>query len=62
MRFAPGAKLAQPKITAALVVDGSASVAGEKLGAWDFVYVNKDEAHDAIGFPEGATLLCVTMR
>lgn len=62
MRFAPGAKLARPKITAALVVDGSATVADEKLGAWDFVYVSKDRAHDPIGFPDGAMLLCVTMR
>ena len=46
-----------PAITAALVVDGSASIAGENLGAWDFLYVNKDERHNPIVFPEGATLL-----
>ena len=62
VRYAPGAKLARPEFTAALVVVGSAAVAGEKLGAWDFLYVNRDEEHGAIGFPEGATLLCVTMR
>ena len=61
-RFAPGARLTEPRITAALIVDGSASVGGEKLGKWDFFYVNKDERHEPIVFPEGATLLCVTMR
>jgi|SoiMethySBSTD1v2_1073268.scaffolds.fasta_scaffold06927_10 hypothetical protein len=61
-RFARGSKLAEPAITAALVVSGSAAVGGEKLGAWDFLYVNKDERHDPLVFPEGATLLCVTMR
>ena len=57
-----GPKLAEPGITAALVVDGAATVAGEKLGVWDFVYVHKGERHDPILFPDGATLLCVTMR
>jgi hypothetical protein len=61
-RYAAGAKLAEPGITAALVVDGAATVAGEKLGVWDFVYVHKGERHDPILFPDGATLLCVTMR
>jgi hypothetical protein len=61
-RFAPGARLTEPRITAALIVDGSASAGGEKLGKWDFFYVNKDERHEPIGFSEGATLLCVTMR
>ncbi len=61
-RFAPGAKLVQPQITAALVVDGSASVAGERLGVWDFFYVTTGAEHDIIGFPDGGTLLSVTMR
>src|SRR5262245_26884960 len=61
-RYEAGAKLADPSITAAIVVDGSASIAGEKLGTWDFLYVHKDEQHDPIEFPSGATVLCVTMR
>lgn len=61
-RFAPGAKLVQPQITAALVVDGSASVAGERLGVWDFFYVTMGAEHDTVHFPDGGTLLSVTMR
>jgi hypothetical protein len=61
-RFAPGAKLTQPQITAALIVEGSASVAGEKLGVWDFFYVTRGAERDTIGFPDGGTLLSVTMR
>src|SRR5262249_30676402 len=61
-RFAPASKLVQPGITAALVVGGTASIGSEKLGKWDFVYVNKGERHDPMLFPEGATLLSVTMR
>lgn len=62
LRFAPGAKLADTKITAALVIDSSASIADEKLGVWDFFYVPKDTVHETISFPDGGALLAVTMR
>jgi hypothetical protein len=61
-RYAPGREARRPTITAALVVEGGATIAEEKLGVWDFFYVNKDEQHDPVVFPGGATLLCVTMR
>jgi hypothetical protein len=61
-RYAPDSTLGDPGITAALVVEGSAAVAGETLGKWDFMYVHQNVKHDPIAFPGGATLLCVTMR
>lgn len=38
------------------------SASDEKLGAWDFFYVTKGTEHGTIGFPEGGTLLAVTMH
>ena len=62
LRFAPGAKLARPPMLAALVVEGAAVIENERLGEWDFFYVPGGVEHAAIGFPEGATLLAVSMR
>jgi quercetin dioxygenase-like cupin family protein len=62
LRFDHGAKLMKPAITAALVVDGSATIADESLGARDFFYVPKGGKHEPVVFSGGATLLAVTMR
>jgi len=60
-RFSSGAEFA-PRFLAALVVDGAPTVAGETLGAWDFVYGDGGEDIGPITFPSGGTLLAVTMR
>ncbi len=62
LRFDAGAKLQDPRMTAAFIVDGTAAIADESLRAQDFFYVPKDGEHAAIGFPETTTLLAVTMR
>lgn len=59
-RFPPGAVLAPPFL-AALVVDGAPEVGGESLGTWDFVYRSGGDT-GTITFPDGGTLLAVTMR
>lgn len=61
MRFPPGARI-EPAFLAALVVEGSANVKGETLGIWDFVYADEGDARAPMSFPQGATLLALTMR
>ncbi len=60
-RFPAGADFV-PGFLAALVVDGAPQVGSETLGTWDFVYRNGNAAGEAISFPDGGTLLAVTMR
>ena len=43
-------------------VEGSAAIHDETLGTWDFIRVAGSGAHDAIAFPNGATLLAATLR
>jgi hypothetical protein len=62
LRFAAGAKLHDPQITAGIVTVGSAKVEDEDLGIWDFVYVPKGGPHGSIDFPQGGEMLAVTMR
>jgi hypothetical protein len=62
LRFDAGAKLENPKITAAFVVDGTAQVGDESLGAQDFFYVTKAGDHAPVTFPTTTTLLSVMMR
>jgi hypothetical protein len=62
LRFAPGAKLARAPMLAALVVEGAAVIEDEALGEWDFFYVPRGVEHGTISFPEGATLLAVSLR
>jgi hypothetical protein len=64
LRFVPGAKLpanADLPFYAALVVEGRMAIADETLGTWDFIRVAGTSAHDAIVFPDGATLLAATL-
>ena len=61
MRLQPGARI-HPKFLAALVVEGAASVNGESLGVWDFVYADEGDERAPMTFPQGATLLTLTMR
>ena len=58
----PGVKLLKPSMLAALVVEGSANIDGEKLGAWDFFYVQNGVNHAPVEFPQGATLLAVNLQ
>jgi hypothetical protein len=62
LRFDAGAKLENPKITAAFVVDGTPKIGDESLGAQDFFYVSKAGEQGAVTFPAATTLLAVTMR
>ena len=65
LRFPRGARVAahaRLPFQAALVVEGSAVIEDETLGAWDFVRVPGSVEHGPISFPEGATLLAVTLR
>jgi len=64
-RYAPGTALAENAalpFQSALVVEGCAAVAGEKLGPWDYLRAPDAARHGAIGFPDGATLLTITLR
>jgi len=61
-KFDAGAKLEDPKITAAFVVNGTAQIDGEALHAKDYFYVRKGSEHVPVTFPETTTLLAVTMR
>jgi quercetin dioxygenase-like cupin family protein len=65
LRMAPGSRLpprAYPSLRAALVVEGRVTIGGETLGTWDFIRVTGSAGHGAIGSPDGATLLAITLR
>jgi hypothetical protein len=62
LRIRPGGTIERPTMLAAIVVDGSAVIEDERLGAWDFFYADEDAEHAPVRFPTGATLLTVTMR
>jgi len=62
LRVAPGASVTRPPFLAALVVEGSAVIEDETLGAWDFIRVPGGAAVKPISFPKGAILLAVTTR
>lgn len=65
LRFAPGAQIAgaaRAPFHAALVVEGSAAIEDETLGAWDFIRVPGGAGGAPIRFPKGATLLAVSLR
>jgi hypothetical protein len=61
-RYRAGATLEQPRMLAALVFGGAATIAGERLGAWDFFYVPRSAEHEPVRFESDTTLLEVTMR
>jgi quercetin dioxygenase-like cupin family protein len=65
LRFAPGAQVAaqaHPRMQAAVVVEGRVVIEDETLGTWDFMRLPASDEHGVISFPDGATLLVVTMR
>ncbi len=65
LRFAPGSEMRardHPALHSALVVAGAADINGAVLGTWDFVRVRDAAAAGPIRFPQGATLLALTMR
>lgn len=64
IKFAPGGTMpakSYGNMHSALIAFGGAEVGGVSLGAWDFLRV-MDAAHGAVKFPQGATLLALTMR
>jgi hypothetical protein len=65
LRFLPGTRAAAhayPQMHSALVVEGSADIDGETLGLWDFIHVAGGVERRPISFPDGATLLAVSLR
>jgi quercetin dioxygenase-like cupin family protein len=65
LRFPPGGRAAahdHPQLHSALMVEGSAQIDGETLGVWDFIHVAGGVERGPIDFPDGATLLAVTLR
>lgn len=60
-RFKPGAEHA-PGFIAALVFEGSPRVNGETLEAWDLIHPDGDGDAGTVSFPEGGTLLAVSVR
>jgi anti-sigma factor ChrR (cupin superfamily) len=65
LRYAPGSEVAahaHPQMQAAVVVEGSVVIEGETVGIWDFMRVPAGEQHGPFGFPDGATLLAMTLR
>ena len=65
LRYARGATLAADaalSFQSALVVEGGAAIGSEKLGVWDFIRVPDAARHGALAFPDGATLLTLTLR
>ena len=65
LRFAPGSELdvrQHSKLHSMLVVDGVAAIDGENLGTWDFMRVHGGASAGPVRFPQGATLLAITMR
>ena len=62
LQIPPAGEIADPAMLAAIVVDGCAQIEGERLGEWDFFYVSAGLHHAPVRFPEGATLLIVTLR
>lgn len=64
IKFAPGGSVpakAYGKMHSALVAFGGAEIDGVKLDEWDYLRVH-DANHGAVKFPNGATLLALTMR
>lgn len=64
LRFAPGTRISArsiPQTQAMLVVEGSAVIEDETLGVWDFMRAPGGVEHGPISFPDGATLLVVSL-
>jgi hypothetical protein len=64
IKFAPGGtmpKKSYGRLHSALIAFGSAEVDGVPLGEWDFLRV-REAQHGVVKFPQGATLLALTMR
>lgn len=65
VRFPAGGGAAaetRPEVQAGLVFEGSAVIGGETLGAWDLFYIPSGTPHGPISFPQGATLLALTLH
>ena len=60
-RFPSGAAIT-PTFLAAVVLDGAPRIGDDTLGTWDFFHRNGDANPGVVAFPDGGTLLAVTMR
>lgn len=64
LRFAPGGLVgghAHEAMQAAVVVEGSADLDGERLDVWDLMYAAPGATHGPVAFPDGALLLVWTL-
>lgn len=59
-RFPPGAK-PTPDFIAAVVLEGSAEVNGERLGKWDLFHP-AGEGGGTVTFPEGGMIVAASIR
>ena len=62
VRIRAGGAIERPTMLAGILVEGSARIEDETLGAWDFFYAGDDVDHAPLRFTSDATLLTVTMR
>lgn len=65
LRFVRGAQFQQTgggALHAALVVEGNVAVAGQTIGQWDFIRFVAGDHAPTLSFPQGATLLAITLR
>jgi len=60
--FEANAKMHNPPMLAALIVEGEARIDDKSLGIWDFVYLPAGERRGAITFPRGGSVLAMTIR
>lgn len=61
LRVEAGKQIAQPRMLAAIVVDGELAIQNERLGPWDFFYVCRTAEQVPLRFTKESTLLTVTL-
>jgi hypothetical protein len=60
-RFPPGAAYA-PRFLATLVFEGALKIGDETLEAWDLIHPSGEGNPGTASFPDGGTVLAVSMR
>jgi hypothetical protein len=61
LRAEAGARIDDPKMLAAIIVDGETAIDDQRLGPWDFLYVLAESDRVPLRFPRQSTLLTVTL-
>ena len=62
LRAERGAEIPRPSMLAGILVEGELTIAGERLGTWDFFYAPAGVDHVPLRFAQATTLLTVTLR